>query len=393
RPLSRVRQNSYPIVLVHGFAGFGRNGFHGLLKYWGGLHDVQQDLDNLGFPTLTAAIGPFSSNWDRTCELFAQIKGGRVDYGEAHSRMFGHARFGRTFPGLFPQWGEVNPLTGSINKVHLIGHSMGGQTTRQLAQLLEQGSAAERAATPANQLSSLFAGNKRGWIDSMITISSTHNGTSTTDLVQVGLPLAPQFLAFLGSQAKDQQLIGYDFNLDQWGLIRQPGESLQHFLLRISTSGFARSRDTAETDLSPDGASAINGIVRAQSDIFHFSIATLTTHHVAFLRVQVANESTTDFYVPLAAFIGSHTKNRAGHVPIDPTWWPNDGLVNTNSMTGPTVNATDVIVPFNGVVERGRWHVLDVLNAVDHTQVIGLGSRDVRPLYRNLAAFLASLPK
>lgn len=137
RPLSRVRQNSYPIVLVHGFAGFGRNGFHGLLKYWGGLHDVQQDLDNLGFPTLTAAIGPFSSNWDRTCELFAQIKGRRVDYGEARSRMFGHARFGRTFPGLFPQWGEVNPLTGSINKVHLISHSMGGQTTRQLAQLLE----------------------------------------------------------------------------------------------------------------------------------------------------------------------------------------------------------------------------------------------------------------
>jgi triacylglycerol lipase len=393
RPLSDVRQNSYPIVLVHGFAGFGRDGFHGLIKYWGGLHDIQQDLVNLGFPTLTAAIGPFSSNWDRTCELFAQIKGGRVDYGEAHARKFGHARFGRTFPGLFPQWGEINPRTGRINKVHLIGHSMGGQTVRQLAQLLEQGSAEERAVTPPDQLSSLFAGGKTGWIDSMITISSTHNGTSTVDLVQTALPIAPQLLAFFGSQVKDQQLIGYDFNLDQWGLVRQPGESLAHFLLRINTSSYATSQDIAEVDLSPDGASAINGIVRAQPDIFHFSIATLSTHRASLLPIQVADKSTSDFFVPLADFMGAHTKHKPGHVPVDPTWWPNDGLVNTNSMAGPTVNSTDVIVPFDGEVQRGRWHALDVLNTVDHLQVVGFGSRDVRPLYRNLAAFLASLPQ
>jgi triacylglycerol esterase/lipase EstA (alpha/beta hydrolase family) len=148
--LPGVRQNTYPNVLVHGFAGFGRNGFHGLVKYWGGLHgDVQQDLVNLGFQTVTAAIGPFSSNWDRACELYAQIKGGTVDYGAAHAQKFGHARFGRTFPGLLPQWGMPN-ANGGINKVHLIGHSMGAQTTRRLAQLLGQGSAEEMAATPAN---------------------------------------------------------------------------------------------------------------------------------------------------------------------------------------------------------------------------------------------------
>jgi triacylglycerol lipase len=50
-------------------------------------------------------------------------------------------------------------------------------------------------------------------------------------------------------------------------------------------------------------------------------------------------------------------------------------------------------VPFDGEVQRGRWHALDVLNTVDHLQVVGFGSRDVRPLYRNLAAFLASLPQ
>jgi triacylglycerol esterase/lipase EstA (alpha/beta hydrolase family) len=62
-------------------------------------------------------------------ELFWQIKGGRVDYGAKHAERHGHARFGRTFPGLYPRWDAAHP-------VHLIGHSMGGQTARMLVQML-----------------------------------------------------------------------------------------------------------------------------------------------------------------------------------------------------------------------------------------------------------------
>ena len=47
------------------------------------------------------------SAWDRTCELYAQLTGTRVDYGKAHAEKYGHARYGRTYEKpLFPGWGE-----------------------------------------------------------------------------------------------------------------------------------------------------------------------------------------------------------------------------------------------------------------------------------------------
>ncbi|KAL4106418.1 hypothetical protein PRIC1_004469 [Phytophthora ramorum] len=105
-PLAVLGGNSYPIVLVHGFGGWGRDEFFGF-KYWGGLQgDFQEDLEKQGYSVYTASIGPFSSNWDRACELYAQIKGGLVDYGEKHSAAHGHARYGRNYTALYPPWGE-----------------------------------------------------------------------------------------------------------------------------------------------------------------------------------------------------------------------------------------------------------------------------------------------
>lgn len=37
------QQNNYPIILVNGFAGWGREEMLGV-KYWGGVHDIQEDL-------------------------------------------------------------------------------------------------------------------------------------------------------------------------------------------------------------------------------------------------------------------------------------------------------------------------------------------------------------
>jgi hypothetical protein len=102
--------------------------------YWGGFSDLEGKLngasiDGRPIRVMTAAVGPFSSVWDRAVELFYQIKGGTVDYGKAHSEQHGHARFGRTFPGLYPQWDAQHP-------VHLVAHSMGGLTARCLVHLL-----------------------------------------------------------------------------------------------------------------------------------------------------------------------------------------------------------------------------------------------------------------
>ncbi len=46
-------------------------------------------------------------------------------------RNYGHNRFGRTYSGFAPNWSETN-------KVHSVGHSMGGQTVQTLVQLLKK---------------------------------------------------------------------------------------------------------------------------------------------------------------------------------------------------------------------------------------------------------------
>ena len=55
---------------------------------------------------------------DRVCQIFYQLVGGTVDYGEEHCRFHNHSQFGRTYDkGLYPNWSEENP-------VFMLGHSM-----------------------------------------------------------------------------------------------------------------------------------------------------------------------------------------------------------------------------------------------------------------------------
>ena len=81
-------QNDYPIVLVHGFMGWGPDEM-GSYNYWGGKRDMVQEFESQGFEVLVTNVGPISSNWDRAVELYYQIKGGQVDYGKTHSEKFG----------------------------------------------------------------------------------------------------------------------------------------------------------------------------------------------------------------------------------------------------------------------------------------------------------------
>jgi len=89
-PLQSARAaNNDPVVLVHGFLGFGPEQFPGIgYLYWGGYHDIASHLRVYKGPRMvvTATVGAISPNWDRAAELYAQIKGGCVDYGYTHAR-------------------------------------------------------------------------------------------------------------------------------------------------------------------------------------------------------------------------------------------------------------------------------------------------------------------
>jgi triacylglycerol lipase len=113
--------NKYPIIFVHGFMGWGPDEMAGY-KYWGGKNDITNYLKEQGFEVYTASVGPVSSNWDRAVELFYQIKGGQVDYGQDHAKTYGLIQKpeAKNFPGLYPDWDQNHPI-------HIIGHSMGGK--------------------------------------------------------------------------------------------------------------------------------------------------------------------------------------------------------------------------------------------------------------------------
>jgi triacylglycerol lipase len=339
-----VAGNDYPVVFVHGFSGWGRDELGGFL-YWGGFNDLQQRIREDGKKAYTAAVGPVSSNWDRACELYAVIKGGTVDYGAGHSSHFGHRRFGRTYPGLYPQW-------DATHKIHLVSHSQGGQTVRALVQLLAQGhpTAAQVGYAPNNETSGLFTGGKN-WVCSVTTISTPHDGTTLTEMVDDIIPTAQTIIGAISVIANGNSV--YDLKLDQF---------------QDNPSIINSTKDISRWDLSAAGAKELNVWVKAQPNVYYFSWSTeqtyqgwLTGHYYGTIEMDA-------IFLPMAAYMGAFTNSGLG---VDSSWWQNDGVVNTNSMNGPKKNSTDTIVTYNGTPQKGKWNYMGLLNDCDHMDIVG----------------------
>ena len=146
-------------IFVHGLSGWGRyDAQYSRMPYWGMCNgDLIKHLNANGYHAYAASVAPRGSAWDRACELYAQLMGTRVDYGEAHSKAHGHERYGRKYS---------EPLCQGFGKrkIHLIGHSHGGQVIRLLTHLLTNGSEDEINATDPADISPLFKGGKEVWL-------------------------------------------------------------------------------------------------------------------------------------------------------------------------------------------------------------------------------------
>ena len=144
---------------------------------WGGdKMNIRQDLEENGYKSYEASISAFGSNYDRAVELYYYIKGGRVDYGAAHAAKYGHKRYGKTYEGVYKDWKPGQ-------KVHLVGHSMGGQTIRQLEELLRNGNPEEvkYQKEHGGEISPLYKGNNDNMVSSITTLGTPHNGTHASD--------------------------------------------------------------------------------------------------------------------------------------------------------------------------------------------------------------------
>ena len=336
---------NYSFVFVHGLSGWGSYDVaNSFVRYWGMFSgDVFGTLEKQGFHCYAASVNPTGSVWDRVCELYAQLTGTVTDYGKEHSERCGHARYGKDYSKrpLIPSW-------SAEDKINLLGHSFGGVTVRLLAELMANGSEAERAVTDPAELSGLFTGGKADWIYSVTTLSAPHNGTSAYTVSREGEPV----------QRTNSGLTGG---------IRAALSSMISIGTQPIRDGRAES-DYASYDMYIDHAIELNGRISTLPNAYYFSFATSATDPDEN-GCYVPDESIMEpMFVGSAELIGKFSGETAGGYPVDEAWRESDGLVNVISAIAPFDAPQTEFDPEN--VQPGVWNVFPVMRG-DHMTFMG----------------------
>ncbi len=374
--MNGTEETKYTYVLVHGLGGWGdTGGMNTVSNYWGATTgSLVSYLKNEGYEVCAPSVGPVSSAWDRACELYAQLTGTRVDYGEAHSKAHNHERYGRTYAtAAVPDWGKDK-------KINLIGHSFGGATVRLLASLLENGDEAEKAA--GGEISPLFEGGKGNWVFSVTTLCAPHNGSSLTCIIDslggvAGVKSTTALLAKIIFSAADILAPAsgiYDFMLDQFGIANENASqsSFNKTLEALTAKG---NNDNAAYDLSPDGAAELNKKIKTVKNIYYFSYSYCTTKSGALLNCQVPTSGTLPILLLTATAMGSFNGRSSGGIQIDDSWKPNDGLVSVVSAQYPAGEEHIPLPAEISEIKKGIWNVAETRKG-DHGTVIGLNASE-----------------
>ena len=356
-----IAQNNCPIVFIHGFMGWGPEEM-GNYSYWGGKNNYIKDLAEEGHQIFAVSIGPVSSNWDRAIEVFYQIKGGQVDYGSIHAEKnkIIQKPKGKSYLGLYPQWSNENP-------VHLIGHSMGGQTARMLHYLLTH---EINQNNSEKEESDLLKHSYSGWIKSITTISTPHDGTTLSHIITSTIPYVQYFAGIAGLFGNNY----FDFDLEQFGIKKQKEETWLSFITGLKDNPIMKTKNFSVYDLSLAGAKDFNGYSQASPDIYYFSFITSTTKKDPKTRFQIPFEDTPLLNKARAKLIGSRSGYWADGTQTDSLWFENDGVVNSVSMFGPTtgVNGADPIIEYDpkDLLITGQWYWTKI-NQMDHWSIVG----------------------
>ena len=361
-------QNDYPIVLIHGFFGWG-NDEMGNYRYWGGQKDIQKTLEENGFTVFNVSVGPISSNWDRAVEVYYQLKGGQTDYGYKHAKKYGLIQkpSDKKYKGLYPEWDKNHP-------VHLIGHSMGGQTARMLQYLLET-ELFENDSSTTNEKSDLLGLSRKDWISSITSLATPHDGSTLADILTKTFPFIQYFIGLAGVVGTDF----YDFDLSQWNLNRSSEESWSKYVHKMRNHNAWKTKNISSWDLSLDGARELNNHLQASADVYYFSIVTSTTEKREFGHNHDPVENTPILIKTRSKLLGSRSGYWADGAMTDSLWFENDGVVNTISMYGPStgINGSDPLVQYEkgDLLIPGQWY-WQKISKMDHWSIMGhLGNK------------------
>lgn len=350
----------YPLVFVHGMFGWGQNeGINQKAPYWGATTGSLTDfLSDRGIECYAASVGPMSSAWDQACELYAQLTGTTVDYGEAHSKKHGHKRFGRTYNApLFPDWSKDK-------KIHLIGHSFGGNASRMLAHLLTYGSSEEKE-TGVNDISPLFTGSKEELICSVTAICSPLNGTDAYETAKKYKLIPPlKYISYNYAGVISRSPLNgkfADFHLEQFGLSDTPGAKDRGSFTKAVRALFETS-DCIAFDMSEQGAGDMNNFIKISPSVYYFSYPFSAVEK----SVNGEKAANTDFILMKAtSSLMLHNNRKSGKATVG-----NDGLVDVDSARFPK---SEPFVEYgnSGEIKAGAWNVMPT-RCGDHGTPIGL---------------------
>ncbi|RIM90081.1 hypothetical protein BU107_01145 [Staphylococcus xylosus] len=379
-----VKKNKYPIILAHGFSGYPDESKPAVLPpYWGGNKvDLDKELNKQGYDVREGGMSPFGSNYDRALELYYYIKGGTVDYGAYHSKKYGHARYGKTYKGIYPEWAPGK-------KVHLVGHSFGGQTIQVLEDMLRNGvpEEIEYQKKHGGDIPEIFAGGNNNMVSSVTTIATPHNGTFISD--KLGNKPIARKLFYNILKYTSNKYTKADYGLEPWGIKQRDDESFIQYLKRVKDNKVWKTEDTSFTDGSIEGSKKINDRLTLSKDVAYTSITAEDTHKT-FNNRQRGNFKMFAPFKILANLVGRQNPE---------SWREGDGPVPLKSGLYP-FNKPHKDTTFDSKPELGLWGVMPTLKNWDHMDLVGWDLTDTRikpkmvlGLYEQLANYLSEVEK
>jgi triacylglycerol lipase len=360
-----VKATDYPTLYIHGFLGVPEDQiFTKLYRYFGSFtKDLVKDLRKEGYEVYLPGLGPFNPMWERACELYAYIFGGRVDYGVVHSQKHHTKRFGRTYPGVLKDLGTP----GKHAKCNLIGHSFGGPTVILFSEILTNGCQEELDATPADEVSEFFKGGKGDLLHTVTTLSGTNHGTSITYFMgDKVIEMVSRLILNAGAIAGNHIAKIYDLYFDPWGIMEDPAEwkggplgSINDPQKKAGVDAYATNKlgGSIAYDMKPDVCESQLANIKPNKKTYFFARPGQGTHTNKYGTASPDGHIFAPFKIT-AWILGNYTDKEHG---IDKEWLNNDGVVNCKAMRAPTgVEQYDFV---DGMaIKPGVWYNMPAQN-------------------------------
>ncbi len=363
--------NKHPWIFVHGMGGWNK---YGEEAYWGGWASSEGDVidfyNSHGIEAYAATVGPFNSAWDRACELYAQLTGTVVDYGEAHSKAHNHERYGYDYTD--------NCLMGEAwdmkEKINLVGHSFGGHTVRLFASLIAYGDEAEIAAT-GDETSPLFKGGHKDAIYSVVTFSGVHNGSPIANLIHDSFLMTGiiALLNFAGAVFGSNVLM-WDLPMGHMGLTPKQGEDRAKFSLKTIKT-VVEAQDNCGYDLTIRGSRELNEKIKTIDTAYYYSYSCNSSYKTICGTYLPIASNFAMFYLT-SLYIGATEGKTIDGVYMDETWAKNDGIVPLASALYPATDADNAksykeAVKAGEKIETGVWYYMPIMEGFDHFDFCG----------------------